>query len=105
MQQLKASQQLKTSTIALLAGLAAVGIGLFAFVLSWSLWQFWGGPMPGRWLLLLPGDLTLVYLWHPLFSEEINFWPKLALQMSGQFIVVAVITAVFTWAKRRWLSA
>ena len=98
-------KQLKTSTISLLAGLAAVVIGLFAFVLSWSLWQLWRGPMPGRGLLLLPGDLTLIYLWHPLFSEEINFWPKLVLQMSGQFIVVTVMTAVLTWAKRRWLSA
>lgn len=95
---------LKTSTIAIVAGVAAVVIGLLAFAISWNFWPFWGGPMPGRWLLLLPGDLTLIYLWHPLFSEEINFWPKLVLQMSGQFIVVTVITAVLTWAKRQWLS-
>lgn len=96
---------LKTSTIALLAGVAAVVIGLLAFALSWNFWQLWDGPMPGSWLLLLPGNLTLIYLWHPLFTEEINFWPKLLLQMSGQFLLVTAIAAVFTWAKRRWLSA
>lgn len=68
--------QLQKSTLVLFAGIAAVVIGLVAFALSWRLWQFWGGPMHGRRLLLLPGDLTLIYLWHPLFSEEINFWPK-----------------------------
>lgn len=95
----------KTSTIAIVAGLAAVVMGLLAFALSWNFWQFWGGPMPGSWLLLLPGNLTLIYLWQPLFSEEINFWPKLALQMSGQFIVVTFVVALFTAAVRRWLSA
>lgn len=38
-------------------------------------------------------NLTLVYLWHPLFSEELGFWPKLMLQMLGQFAIVTAITA------------
>ena len=38
-------------------------------------------------------NLTLVYRWHPLFSEELDFWPKLMLQMLGQFAIVTAITA------------
>jgi len=44
--------------------------------------------MPGVQVLLFPGNLTLIYVWHPLFTEEINFWPKLGLHMFGQFFVV-----------------
>ena len=72
------------------SGVAAAVIGLVAFTLSWNLWDFWGGPMPGLQLLLFPGNLTLVYIWHPLFTEEVNFWPKLALLLLGQFIVVSL---------------
>ncbi|WP_139243633.1 hypothetical protein [Alkalimonas amylolytica] len=93
--------QLKTSTIAILSGAASVAIGLVAFALSWNLWFFWGGPMPGIRVLLFPGNLSLVYLWHPLFTEEINFWPKLALQMLGQFSFVACAAAVVTRIVRR----
>ncbi|MCC5824867.1 hypothetical protein [Alkalimonas sp.] len=93
--------QLKTSTIAILSGAVSVVIGLVAFALSWQLWDFWGGPMPGIRLFLYPGNLSLVYLWHPLFTEEINFWPKLALQMAGQFSVVACAAAVVTRIVRR----
>lgn len=76
------------TAIALCAAVVATVIGLIAFTLSWNLWDFWGGPMPGLQLLLLPGNLTLIYIWHPLLTEEINFWPKLALLLFGQFVVV-----------------
>lgn len=93
--------QLKISTIAMLSGALSVMIGLVAFTLSWNFWDFWGGPMPGIQVLLYPGNLSLVYVWHPLFTEEINFWPKLALQMVGQFSVVASAAAVVTGLARR----
>ena len=93
--------QLKTSTIAMLSGALSVVIGLVAFTLSWNFWDFWGGPMPGIQVLLYPGNLSLVYVWHPLFTEEINFWPKLVLQMVGQFSVVASAAAVVTLIARR----
>ena len=85
--------QLKTWRLALLAGTSSVLIGLVSFALHWSLWDFWHGPMPGIQVLLFPGNLTLVYLWHPLFSEELGFWPKLMLQTLGQFAIVTAITA------------
>ncbi|WP_027672668.1 hypothetical protein [Rheinheimera baltica] len=96
--------QLKTSTIAFLSGALSVVIGLVAFALSWNLWDLWGGPMPGIRVLLYPGNLSLVYVWHPLFTEEVNFWPKLALQMLGQFSLVACSTALFVTVVRRWRS-
>ena len=96
--------QLKTSTIAMLSGAVAAAIGLIAFALSWNFWDLWGGPMPGFQVLLYPGNLSLVYVWHPLFTEEINFWPKLALHMVGQFSLVACTTAVLTTMVKRWRS-
>lgn len=96
--------QLKTSTIAILFGVASVAIGLIAFALRWNLWGLWGGPMPGTQAVLFPGNLTLVLIWHPLFTEEVDFWSKLALLMFGQFSVVASVAAVVTSAVRRWRS-
>lgn len=93
--------QVKTSTIALFFAAVSVVLGLMAFALSWHFWSFWGGPMPGSQLLLFPGHLTLVYFWHPLLTEEISFWPKLMLQMAGQFLLVAAAVAVFTTISRR----
>ena len=60
--------------------------------------------MPGIQVLLYPGNLSLVYVWHPLFTEEVNFWPKLALQMLGQFALVACSTALVVMVARRWRS-
>lgn len=94
--------QIKTSTIATLSGSASVVIGLAAFGLNWSLWDLWGGPMPGIQVLLFPGNLTLTYIWHPLFTEEVNFWQKLALQMLGQFVVVTCVAAALVRTARRW---
>ena len=82
----------KTRTIAVWAGLISVVVGAVTFALSWSLYDVLGGHMPGTKVLLFPGSLTLIYVWHPLFTEEINFWPKFALQMFGQFFVVTVMT-------------
>ncbi len=82
----------KTRTIAVWAGLISVVVGAVTFALSWNLYDVLGGPMPGTKVLLFPGSLTLIYVWHPLFTEEINFWPKFALQMFGQFFVVTVMT-------------
>lgn len=93
--------QLKSITIGIYADLLALVIGLIGFALSWNLWDFWGGPMPGIQILLFPGNLTLVHVWHPLFSEEVNFWPKLALHMFGQFLVVACVVTLFFSATRR----
>lgn len=90
-----------TTTIAVYAGIAAAVIGLVAFTLSWNLWDFWGGPMPGLQLLLFPGNLTLVYIWHPLFTEEVNFWPKLFLLLAGQFVVVFCIVGLFTYLVKK----
>lgn len=91
----------KTLHIAIYAGVAAVVIGLVAFSLSWNLWEFWGGPLPGFQVLLFPGNLTLVYVWHPLFTEEINFWPKLVLLLIGQFVVVSCIVGVFAYITKK----
>ena len=91
----------KTSTIAMFSGTAAVVIGLVVFTLSWNLWDFWGGPMPGYQLLLYPGHLTLVYIWHPLLTEEINFWPKLALMLLGQFVVVWCFVGLFSYLVKK----
>ena len=86
--------KLKTSSIALFAGAIAAAVGLIAFTLSWNMWDVWGGPLPGYQLFLLPGNLTLVYIWHPLFTEELSFWPKLVLLLFGQFSLVAMTTAL-----------
>lgn len=44
--------------------------------------------MPGYEILLFLGNLTLVYVWHPLFTEEVDLYPKLALILLGQFLIV-----------------
>ncbi|MGX5913227.1 hypothetical protein ACR0ST_00645 [Aliidiomarina sp. Khilg15.8] len=87
----------------MMAGFAAVVIGVIAFALSWNLWDIWGGPMPGVQVLLFPGNLTLVYVWHPLFTEEVTFWPKLAMLLVGQFVVVAGVATLIMWAGRKML--
>ncbi|WP_143452311.1 hypothetical protein [Lacimicrobium alkaliphilum] len=93
---------LSIKRVALYAGLIAVVVGAVAFALNWLLW---GGNMPGYGALLCPGNFMLVYVWHPLFTEEIDFWPKLVLQLSGQFIVVVAFTALLMCLIKRLLSA
>ena len=93
--------QYKTKNIALLSGVIAVMIGLLTFTVSWLLWDLSTGPMPGYELLLFPGNLTLVYIWHPLFTEEINLIPKLILMLMGQFTVVFCSVGVLIWVVRK----
>jgi hypothetical protein len=71
-------------------GITATFIGLFTFVLSWHFFEFWQGPMPGYSVLFFAGNVSLIYLWHPLFTEEIALYPKLGLLLLGQFVLVTV---------------
>jgi len=93
----------KTTTIAIYAGLIAVIIGAVTFALNWNLYDVLSGPIPGFYVLLFPGNITLIYIWHPLFTEEINFWPKFALLMFGQFSVVTVVTMFCVALVRKWI--
>lgn len=83
--------------LALKIAIFATVVGLIAFTLSWNMWEVWQGPLPGYQVFLFPGNLTLIYLWHPLFTEELAFWPKLALLLFGQFTVVYLVIANFLW--------
>ena len=78
----------KSSVIAVKIAFAAVIVGLITFTLSWNLFDYFGGPMPGYDVLLFPANLSLVYVWHPMFTEEVNLLPKLGLMMIGQFVCV-----------------
>lgn len=91
---------LKSVKVAIYSGFIAVIIGLIAFSLSWNLWAFFNGPLPGYRIFLFPGNLTLTYFWHPIFTEEVNFWPKLFMLLLGQFIVVTSCVVVITSLKQ-----
>jgi hypothetical protein len=78
-------------SVALKLGVLSVLVGLLAFMLSWHIWD---GQMPGYQWFLYPGNLTLKIIWHPLLTEEINFWSKLTLLLLGQFVVVAAVTCL-----------
>ncbi|WP_395345310.1 hypothetical protein PN836_010185 [Ningiella sp. W23] len=82
----------KPTQIALYAALAAVLIGLITFSLSWNFFDYWGGPIFGYSVLLFPGNLSLVYFWHPIFTEEVDLLPKLAMLLTGQFVLVYLFT-------------
>ncbi|WP_444922038.1 hypothetical protein ACJJID_06835 [Microbulbifer sp. CnH-101-G] len=74
-------------------GVIALLIGIAAFAYNWLIvgggWQYFR-------VFLFPGNLVL-----SLFTEEIDFWSKLALQMSGQFVV----TFSATYLVRRALKS
>jgi|GEM_PF-815227 len=91
-------------TVAFYSGLIAMIIGGIAFSLSWNFWELFGGPLPGYRVFLFPGNLTLTYFWHPIFTEEVNFWPKLFMLLFGQFIVVATCVTVITNLKEFFTS-
>jgi len=90
----------KSANVAIYSGLVAAIIGLIAFTLSWNLWAFFDGPLPGYQLFLLPGNLSLIYFWHPIFTEEVNFWPKLLMLLFGQFVVVTSFVALISHLKK-----
>lgn len=96
--------QLKTTTIGLYAGVVALVVGGIAFSLHWNFWNVWGGPMPGVQALLFPGNMTLIYIWHPLFTEEIDFWPKIVMLLVGQFFVVASVAVLLVSLFRKLLG-
>jgi hypothetical protein len=62
--------------------------------LNLALFDFIGGPLPGYQIALFPANLSLIYIWHPLFTEEIALLPKLALMLLGQFVFVSIIAAI-----------
>lgn len=90
----------KSTKFAIYSGFIAMIIGVITFSLSWNLWAFFNGPLPGYRIFLFPGNLSLTYFWHPIFTEEVNFWPKLFMLLFGQFIVVASCVVVITHLKR-----
>ena len=71
--------------------LAATLIGLITFNLNWTLYDYFEGPLPGYDVLLFPGNLSLVYFWHPLFTEEVALLPKLGMILIGQFVLVYAV--------------
>ena len=79
-------------------------VGLIAFIINWNLWEFFNGPMPGYQILLFPGNLTLEYFWHPIFTEEVTFWPKLLMLMVGQFFIVWGIALVINLVAKKYFS-
>jgi hypothetical protein len=91
----------KSLKIAIYSGAIALIIGLITFTLSWNLWFFFTRPFPGYQFFLFPGNLTLIYFWHPLFTEEINFWPKLLMLLFGQFVVVTIFVIAVINIKKR----
>ena len=90
----------KYFNIAIYTGLISTVVGLIAFSVSWYSWEYFEGPLPGYQIFLLPGNLTLIYFWHPIFTEEINYWPKLFMLLFGQFILVTSFVFFMTQLKR-----
>ncbi len=90
----------KSVNISIYSGLIGMVIGLIAFILSWNFWEFFAGPLPGYQVFLFPGNLTLIYFWHPIFTEEVNFWPKLFMLLFGQFIVVTSCAVLIASIKK-----
>lgn len=97
--------QLKTMTIALYSGVASVVIGVITFSLHWSLFDVVGGPLPGYKVLLFPANLTLVYIWHPIFTEEVALLDKFGLMMIGQFTLVAAFVGLAVSIFRKMSNA
>ncbi|MFC4701609.1 hypothetical protein ACFO4O_15750 [Glaciecola siphonariae] len=90
--------------LALYSALIATLLALVTFTLSWNFYDYWGGPIFGYGVILFPGNLSLVYFWHPLFSEEIDLIPKLLMILTGQFVLVYAI--MFCAIKlKTWLNA
>ena len=74
---------IKFASVCAIAG-TAVAFAAFAV-------NFWvvQGPFPGYKILTYPGIVTA-----GIFSEEINFWPKLSIMLIGQFLFYFVSALV-----------
>ena len=94
-------KNLKNMPLSISLGITATIIGLVTFTLSWQFYEYWGGPMPGYDFLLFPGNMTLVYIWHPLLTEEIDLYPTLVLILIGQFIVVSSSVFIIKYLIRK----
>ena len=66
---------IKFAAIWALSGLA---IGLFAFSVSYWILE---SALPGYRIMLYPGIITARF-----FSEEIDFWPKFGIVLTGQYV-------------------
>lgn len=75
-------------------GAVSTIIGLIVFTLNWQFWDLWNEPIPGYQVLLFPGNVSLVYFWHPLFTEEVNLLPKLLMILTGQFVISTCVFVV-----------
>ncbi|WP_445358261.1 hypothetical protein [Microbulbifer sp. ANSA005] len=80
--------------LSLVVGVISLTIGLLAFAYNWKII---GGGWPYFGTVLFPGNLVLSF-----FSEEIDFWPKFALQMSGQFLVSFLLARSLISFRRWW---
>ncbi len=89
---------IKPNIKAVYCGVVATMIGLIAFTISWNTWELWNGPLPGYQFFLFPGNLSLIYFWHPIFTEEVNLWPKLLMLLSGQFFVTTSVVVILSKA-------
>jgi hypothetical protein len=58
--------------------LSGLAIGFIAFSVSY--WVF-ENAIPGYKIMLYPGIVTARF-----FSEEIDFWPKLSIMLTGQYV-------------------
>jgi uncharacterized glyoxalase superfamily protein PhnB len=71
-------------------------IALFAFAVNFWIVQ---GPYPGYKLLAYPGIVTA-----GLFSDEIDFWPKLGIMLLGQYLAYFVLIFVGRLAGEKLIS-
>ena len=90
----------KSVKVSIYFGLTASIIGLVIFSLSWNLWDYFDGPLQGHRISLLPGNLSPNYFWHPILTEEINYWPKLLMLLFGQFLLVTSFVFFMNPSKR-----
>nr|WP_136250621.1 hypothetical protein [Ningiella ruwaisensis] len=85
---------MKSMHFSIYLGLLASLIGLVTFVLNWNFFDVIGGPLPGYQIFLFPGNQSLVYIWHPLFTEEMGMYQKLGLMLFSQFMIVAIVAEI-----------
>ena len=77
----------RVASLSLLVSSISLLVGAVAFFYNWNIY---GGGWDHFGVFLFPGNLVL-----SMFTEEIDFWSKLALQMSGQFFVTFAVTFCF----------